>query len=156
MPRTLSTVARTAIYAQQTGEVFLFLLELDHDSFTQPIRIVNDYNNITSNGNVYTAFPFEITLPKDSEEVSKSILTIDNVSRTLIDEIRSIDTGLSVAITVVLASSPDTIEVGPFNFTLTNVIYNAMVIRGDLNYENILNQNYPKETFTPQNHPGLF
>lgn len=156
MSRSLSITAREAVFAQQTGEVFLFLLELDHESYSVPVRVVNDYNDITSNGNLYTAFPFQVVLPKNSEEISKATLIIDNVSRELIASVRSIDTGLSASLSLVLASSPDTIEAGPFNFTLTNVMYNAMTIRGELNYENILSQQYPKETFTPQNHPGLF
>lgn len=154
--RTLSTTAREAIYAQQTDEVFLTILEITHDDIQVPIRIVNDYSNIVSNGNTYTAFPFQISLPKESEEISRASVSFDNVSRELIDEIRSIETPPSISLSIILADSPDTIEVGPFNFILTNATYNQFTIQAELNFEDILNQNYPADTFTPQNHPGLF
>jgi len=154
--RSLSLTARTAIFNQQTSEAFLLLLEMGHEDFDDPIRVVNQKLDVTSNGDVYTAFPFRISLPNEDEQISKAHLVIDNVSREIIDEIRTIDTGLTAVLTVVLLSDPDTIEVGPFNLTLTNVIYNAMVIRGELNYENVLRQTYPKEDFNPINHPGLF
>lgn len=154
--RALTATSRKAIFDQNTGEVFLILLEIDHDDFTTPIRVVNNYDDVTSNSDVYTAYPFEIVLPKENAQISKATLSIDNVSQTIIEEIRNLTTAPSVTLTIVLASDPDTIEVGPFYFSLTSVIYDAMVIRGELNYENILQQVYPKEDFNPFNHPGLF
>lgn len=154
--RTLSNAARTAIYAQQTDKVFLIILDISHADFADTIRIVNDYSDVTSNGNVYTAFPFTVTLPKESEEVTKATLVIDNVSRTLIDEIRTITTPPDVSLNIILSDTPDIVEVGPFNFKLKQVTYDQLTIQGSLDFEDVLFGNFPNETFTPQNHPGMF
>jgi len=42
MPRQLSNTAKAALYAQQTSEVFIMLLTVNHESFSEPIRITND------------------------------------------------------------------------------------------------------------------
>lgn len=158
MPRTLSSIAKEAIFASQTGEVFVLLLELEHASFADVIRVCSDNQIVTSRGYDYAPFPFSITLPDEDDDSPPQVkLRVDGVDRTIIYEVRRV-TGdpITVRIYVVLASSPDTIEVGPLEFTLRDVEYDAISIEGTLLYEDLLNQSYPKDTFTPSKFPGLF
>ncbi len=111
MPRTVSLAAIQGAMAAETGEVYLVLLEIDHTTLGTPLRFVNNDADVTSGGNVYTAYPFMPVLPddQDSREPTAEI-RIDNVSRELIDEIRSIADPLTMTLSVVLESSPSTIE----------------------------------------------
>jgi hypothetical protein len=156
--RSLSSVARAAIFAQQTGEVFVLLLELDHANFTAIIRVCSDNLPVVAGGYTYSPFPFEITLPDESEETPPRVtLKIDNVDRRIVQEVRKV-TGnpITVRLRVVLASSPDTIEAGPFEFSLRDVEYDAKVITGTLMFEDLLNESFPADSFTPARFKGLF
>jgi len=45
MSRNVSAKARKAMFASQTGEAFLILLDIDHDDLEQPIRLTSDMVN---------------------------------------------------------------------------------------------------------------
>lgn len=157
MPRSMSATATEAVLSQYTDQVFLWLLEIDHDTLVEPLRFVNSREDIVSNGNNHIAFPFEVTLPsEDGETISDVQLAISNVDRTIIETIRTITTEATITLSVILASSPDDMEAGPFTLALREVNYNAMTITGSLRWENLLNLSYPGYTFTPSGFPGLF
>lgn len=157
MARSLSLTARRAIYDQDTAEVFLILLTLSHPNWVAPVRVVHNTQNITSRGNEYLAFPFLINLPDDTaESVPEVTLTIDNVSREIVAQVRSISTSPDVTLEIVLASSPNTLEAGPFAFKLTRVTYNALTVEGVLSHEDILNEPFPGDSITPEHFPSAF
>lgn len=152
--RTLSTNARAALYAAQSDEVWLQLLTVEHSAIATPIRIVANTENIVSRGETYTAFPFQISLPATSAESVE--LVVDNVTRELIEEVRGIDTPLTLTLEVVLASAPDTVEAGPFAFQSRAVEYDVQRMRFTLAYEPLLQEPFPAYTYTPLDYPGLF
>lgn len=157
MSRALSTTAKAGIYAQQTDQVYIVLLTIDQEDLDEPIRLANNYANVTSNGETYVGFPFTITLPNDSDEnVPHAQLTIDNVDRAIVNAVRTMTTGAVVTVSVVLASSPNTVEVGPFVMTLRNVSWNATTVSGTLQSEDLINEPFPGEFMTPNTFPGLF
>ena len=156
MSRVLSTAAVRGMFAQQTAEVYLMLLTISGDDIAT-IRVVNNYKDITSNGNLFQAFPFKFNLPGETAETLPIVsLQIDNVSKLLVEGVRSTSKPPNVSLDVILASSPDTIEVGPMSFTMIKVNYNADVLTGTCNFHEILNQPYPAGTYTPASYPGLF
>jgi hypothetical protein len=157
MARTISNAAKQAIFAQQTSKVFLSILTIDHSQLAQPIRVVNNRDNITSGGDLYQGYPFAFSLPDEDEEtLSKVELTITNVDRLLVESVRSIATPLSVVLEVILADTPDTIEVGPITFSMSQVQYDALKLTGTCNFQDLLNEPYPEGSYTPSNYPGLF
>lgn len=158
MPRTLSSTARQAVYAAQTSEAFLVLLTLDHPDMVTPIRVSSDAVDTVSNGETYTAFPFQIAMPPDTEDAPPRVqLTIDAIDRSIIQAVRGLSgTPITVTQTIVLGSSPDTVEAGPFEFELREVEYDAFEVTGDLQYADLLNEPYPFETFAPSTTPGAF
>ena len=156
MARTLSSAATASIHAQETGEVWLVLLTISHSTLATPIRVVNNNEDITSRGNIYQAFPFEIVLPgQDPDSIPKATLRFDNVDRTAIATIRGVEAPPSVTIEVILASQPDTVEISFPNLALRNVKYDASVIEGELLFENLFSEPITL-TMTPSRFPGLF
>lgn len=151
-----TTAALRAAFRQETDEVFLIILDIDHPALADPIRVVNNSENIVSNGNTYVAFPFEIRLPDEAEDQPRVTLTIDNVDRVIVDTIRSLTTAPTVSISVILASSPNDIEVGPFVMTLREVTYDVMTVQGELTFDDVLNEPFPGDSFIPAHYPGLF
>lgn len=157
MARNLSVEARRALFAQETKTVFLLLLTITHPSFTPPIRVVNNTKSIVSNGETYAAFPFEIVLPDERDDsLPQMTLRIDNVDRAIVKALRSIATPASLQLDVVLSQTPDLIEASFMGFTLSNANYDSVAVEGVLSLEDVLNQPYPGDAFTPSLTPRLF
>ena len=157
MSRTLSQAARRAVNAQETDAVFLLLLTLDHEDLAEPIRVVNNTQDVASRGDTYIAYPFEITLPdEDPESVTRVTLRIDNVDREIVKNLRATTSPLSVGLEVVIAASPDTLEAGPFKMTLVSAEYDALTVTGELAFEDVLNEPFPGHSYVPSEYPGLF
>ena len=159
MARTVPSAVVSAINAQTTSSVFLVLMDIVHPSFTT-VRIVNNTEDITSNGNTYTAFPFNVVLPPDTEEFQPKLqVGVVNVTRLLIDEVRTIagsDQRAKATITVIEASDPDTALATYSNFEVVNLRYDANEMSFDLIIDTFLTEPFPAGSFTPSTFPGLF
>lgn len=157
MARSVSLAAMQAALAQETAKVFLVLMEVDHADWGAPVRLVNNTENITSGGNVYTAFPFYAKMPDDLEDREPvAEITVSNVTRELIDEVRNIHSGLTVALKVVLADTPSTIEWGPIEMDVRSISYNADSVTFLLGMQAFSREPFPYPAFTPNKFPGLF
>jgi hypothetical protein len=145
------------MFGSETDQVWLLLLTIEHQTLSEPIRVVRDFRNITSRGNVFIAMAFDIELPGDDpDNLSQVKLRIDNVDRTIVEAIRLMDSPATCHVEVVLAATPDTVEAGPFTLTLGDVNYDQHVVEGTFKFEDILNESFPKDTFTPAKFQGLF
>lgn len=157
MSREISQTALRAMFAQETEEVFLICLRISHPDITT-FRLVNNTEPVVRLDGTYQPYPFEVVLPKDTEgQVPQVNLVVDNVDREVSRQLENLQGRPRVEFEVVLASQPDTIEAGPFDFSLMNATVNAIVISGTLGYEdNILNQAFPAQSYSPINSPGLY
>jgi len=156
--RDLSTAWLEAIHAETTDKVFLHLLTITHADLTTPIRLTDDRADIVSRSNTYTAFPFSISLPPSIEnEVPSVRLVIGNVSRELMDEIRTITTPPTISLELISHDAPDTVEIGPLDFKLKSADYDAQTIEASIGFEeDFLTEPFPAARFTPQGFPALF
>lgn len=157
MARALSLAARQAIMAQETGEVFLVLVKIDHDALAQPLYFVRNAESVVSGGIVYIPLPFDISLPSDTDDEPPQVtITFDNVDRSIMEALRQITTTPDIYISVVLASSPDTLELGPLPFQISDFSIDATTVTGTLIYDPITAEQYPCDTYTPGDFPSLF
>ncbi|MCK4945412.1 MAG: DUF1833 family protein [Alphaproteobacteria bacterium] len=157
MSRTVSSLTRQALYAAETGEAFLILLTLDHVSLSTPIRVTSDSVETTSRGNVFAAFPFELVLPDDQDNVSpRARLVIDNIDRQIVQAVRTLSSAPTVFIEIVRAESADSVEAQFVDFKLTNVSYDSHRVEGVLTIEDFTAEPFPAATFSPSLFPGLF
>src|SRR5512132_1584543 len=63
----MSTDGLVELSAQETGTAWLVLLTLTHPELDRPIRVTSDGVETLSQGNLFSPFPFEVTLPDDVE-----------------------------------------------------------------------------------------
>lgn len=134
----------------------LVLIEIHHADLASPILVVNNTVNVVSNGDTYTAFPFEISLPDSLEDAPpRARLRIDNVGREIGQAIRSISSPASVVISVIRQDDPDTVEMTWPAMSLRNVRYDVRAVEGDLSFEDLTREPYPAHIFSPAEFPGL-
>jgi hypothetical protein len=140
----------------QESNLPLVLLEIDHDDLAEPILIVNNKENVTSNGDEYIAFPFEIFLPDSRDDAPPTAkLRIDNVSREIVEAIRSISSPPSVTIKVIRQETPDVIEMEFAGMVLRHIPFDALTVEGNLEFEDLTREPFPAHTFNPANYPGV-
>lgn len=156
MPRTQSQRAVAAQNAQQTDEVFVVLLTLSHPTLAQPIRVCNNNENVVSRGNTFIAVAFDIELPgEDDSRPGLATLRIDNVDRAVLLALRQIATPPTARIEVVLAATPDVVEVDFAGLILRNAIYDDLYVTGELAFEQIIVEPV-SIAITPARFPALF
>lgn len=154
---TLSVTALQAALAQQTEQVFLACLTIQHAALADDIRVVNNNEDVERLAGTYLAFPFAIDLPDDQGDQLPAVrLVIDNVSREIMSAIRALESPPTITLEIILASSPDTVEAGPFEMSVREINYNAASISATLGYEDMMNEPFPKDTFGPKSFPALF
>ena len=154
MPRTLLPASLSAVLAQETGEAYLVLLTVEDEVNTT--YLTSDSLDTVHDLNTYLPFPFDITLPQNVDgQISTATLTLSNVNRQFIDEIRSQTTPLKVNIKVVLGSDPEEIMAEFTDFVLRQVTYNTTSISGTLTLEDFLAEPLGV-LMTGANFPGLF
>jgi hypothetical protein len=157
MANQLSPALIAQLYAQESDDPFLLLSTLTHPSFSGPIRLVNNTENIVSNGETFVAFPMNIRLPADDGETVREVaMEFDNVSLELVDEFRAVTTPIEIRLDLVLASNPDYIQLSFTDLKLRNINYNKQRISAKLTLDSFLNIELTSEKYGPSNYPGLF
>lgn len=134
----------------------LVLLEIDHEDLAAPILIVNNKENIMSNGDEYIGFPFEIILPDSKDDAPPtSKLRINNVSREIGQTIRTISSPPDITIKIIRQETPDVIEAEFSGMSLSHVSYDALSVEGDLEFEDLTREPFPAFSFNPSNFRGI-
>jgi hypothetical protein len=151
--RTLSARALLSILSSETSEVWVVLATLTGSS---TIRIAANTEDVVSNAETYTAFPFSVELPSDTEDGPlRAQLVACSVDRQILAEVRALGTPLTVTVALVLASQPDTVEI-ELAFLCREISWDASTIRLTLSQEDALNELIPAHRFTPSGFPGVF
>lgn len=153
----MTVALTTSAFAADTDDVWLVLIKIDHADLAEPIRVVNNMEDITSSGDLYVGFPFDITLPDSREDAApRARLSIDNVSREIAEAIRTITGAPDVTISVIRAADPDMVEITWPSFIMRNVKWDVDKVYGDLVLEDFTSEPYPAGVFSPASFPGLF
>jgi hypothetical protein len=167
MSRSLSSNFIAGINAQDTDEIVICLLTVEHDDLEEPIYLSSDATTrlsddpliygTDSRGNQYLYLPFEFTLPDDkSDSPPRVLLTMDNTERSLVALLRSISTPASITVEIVLASDLDNVEITMPALQLSDVSIDEQSISATLVADALINEPHPAGTFTPGAFPGLF
>ncbi len=157
MSRSPTLNTRTALNASGTGEVFFILLTLSHPQLPEPIRVTSDAVATVSREQVFSPFPFDLTLPDDAEGAAPAArLSIDNIDRRVVMAVRLLQSAAYVLIEIVRAAAPDVIEAKFEDFRLTDISYDSQVVAGNLTLEDFVSEPFPAAIFSPGLFPGLF
>ena len=158
MARTYTSEFKSTLAEVSAAEAPLVLLQIDHPDLAQPVRVVNDTQDLTSNGDLYVAIPFRCTLPDDFEnQLPKARLSVDNVGKELMYWIETSGGGNGSLVTMaqVMRSRPDLIE-WSITMSLFNVTCTMSEVSGELGYENLFARKAIALQYRPSNSSGLF
>lgn len=148
---------KKAVHARVTGEVPLILLTITHDELTTPIRVVDNTEDIISRGDVFLKAHFKAVFPSEEDgSPPMTKITIPNINREILRILKSVLTPAEVLMEVVLASSPDIVEMFFANFVLKDVDYEALSITGTVIIDTMMEEPYPADSYVPSTHPGMF
>lgn len=154
--RTLSAPALEAALAQETDQAYLVLAEITHVDMADPIRVVNSIEPLVSNGDDFLPFPFEIEWPNDDpDRAPEARIRIDNVDRSIVTTIRELQSPPRITFTLVLADSPDTVEMQVIGYSLRSVDWDAGFVTAVLKPEDLVTEPISL-VMTPARFPALF
>lgn len=154
--RVFDDTTMRAIYSEESGEVFLALLEIATPSLDEPLRAVNDSVDHRHKGDLYTAFPFEFVLPpSDGVSLPKLAVRISNVSLKLIELIRMMEDPINIKLIIVLASDIDNVKIEVEHMTLRKVDANAQIITFSIMEPTFLSSAWVQHRYTAKAYRGL-
>ena len=158
MARNYSAQYKGTLAEVSPEEAPLVLLEINHPALTAPVRVVNDMQDLTSNGNLYIACPFRFVPPDDFEnQLPKAKLAVDNVGRDLMYWIETTSGGQGSTVTAkyVMRSRPDTVELS-ITMNLYNVQTTMKEVMADMGFDNLFAKPAVGLQYRPNTAPGIF
>lgn len=154
---TLSQDAISEVFKQESDVVFHTLLTIDHPSFSQAIRLVDNGEDIWSRGLPFIAVPFQLSLPTLAGDSPPEVqIVVDNVDRQILGHLRSDVTAADITIEIVRSDALDTVEVEIPDLKLRVTEYDALKITGSVAPDYPISQGFIGERYTPATTPGLF
>jgi hypothetical protein len=157
LTRALSARAKRAALAHETDDAFLILLTITDPDSNEVVRLVNNNEDVTSRGEVFSACAFIFTFPSDDDDAPKGVtIQIDNVDQRLIDMLRSIVVPISFLVEVVIAQTPSIVEMQLPDLKMVQVQWDSNVVEATLQSDDPLNQQYPSHIYEPRTFAGCF
>jgi len=157
VPRDVTETTLREIFAEETGEVFLTLLEIDDPNLSEKIYAVNDTVDIVHNFQIYKAYPFELALPPSDGETLPSLrIRISNVSLSLITLVRNMTNAPIIRVKVIRAADPETAIVDVQRMRLKGVSADMQVLEFEVMSPDFLTSKFTGHTYNFGHYRGLF
>ena len=161
MARNLSAAFKAQLFTPYRDKDWRVVLTVAHASFADPFRFVsgdpNEFATLTSNGDVFTTFPFELTLPTDDDSEPQATLRLQNADDRIGSTILALpDDAVTITLQIVLREDPDTIQVEWQGMELTDVSVDAMMVQGRLVMRGSTVEPCPGRTLSSRTSPVFF
>jgi hypothetical protein len=158
MARTKSARFRQAAQQLSAAEAPVILIEISHALLAEPMRFVNDNQDLPSNGHNYRAAAFGFGWPDDQDkQTPRAQLSIANFGAGVGEFFERTHGGRGALIKVlqVMRSQPDFIE-DELVLNLGDVQVSTQSVTAPLGYDDVLNRPGTPYTYRPEAAPGLF
>ena len=166
MTRSLSLNFRQAINAEESGEVAIFLMTITHEDLDEPILLSTDptervtdvplvYKTV-SRGEDYIYVPMQVVIPDERENAPPHAqFRICNVTRELIEFVRSTTIPAQAKLELVLASDLDEVEVESPWLDIISVANSARDLTFDMTLNSMAAEQWPTDSMDPSSFPSL-
>lgn len=168
---SLSQALEEAYASAPAGEVILHTLEFRHAAFSQPIRVVRDYTDLTatleataplnpSTAVTFVAYPFELQLPDVTTGPSPEVvITIDNVARDILANMDlAADSGTLVEVTYrayLLSDLTHPQNNPPLTMVVRDIEADIFHVTARASFGEYANKPFPGEIYSLDRFPGL-
>lgn len=156
--RSLTKLAKEEMLKRETGVALLFLVEVDHGSFAEPVRFVNDKIAAVSDGDTFNPAAFDVLLPEeDPERIGKLVVRLDNVGQPLVEPLRQMlsDDPPTLRIWLVVSSEMDVrIPMGT-TWRFVRVSWDAFAMEIELDLRDFVTAPVHRRRFTSAGFPTL-
>ena len=137
--RNLSPLALQQALARDSQSAWFFLLTVTHPETAEVFRWVNNTEDVTSQGVLYSSFPFNLQLSIDDEQHLPQVqMAVDNVDRALVALVRSSPLPPECTVKIVLSSQPDVIELETVGLKILDISYDAYYLTGTLIMDDLI------------------
>jgi len=156
--RNLSQNGRKNVLATSVNEPMLVMLEITHAELAVPVRVVNDTQDLVSQGKTFLKCPFELMLPDDIEgQLPQATLSVDNIGQELTQwlEVSRGGQGAKCRMMMALPGDPNTLEYD-MTMDMTAMKIDNQKVSAQLGFVNTLGRAAVAKTFTPATAPGLW
>lgn len=170
--RNISLNARLAAAADSTEEVEIVLIKITHEDLDDPVRLSTDPTEMitedplvygthstwkTGDGSPFLFVLVSALLPGDEDEgPQQAQLSLSNVDNDIASLLREVRTQATVDMSVVLSSSPNTVEVEFLGLKLVSASGDASSITLTISREPITSEPWPSGRMTRERFPSLF
>lgn len=138
------------------NDVFLHLVSVTWDD-GEVSRWVKNYEGITSRGDYYTPSSFNVTLPSDpGDEIPTLNFSFALGDKITMRRLRNSTVRPTLRLEIVLASDPNIVELGPFDFDIRDFDMKGDAVVVKAGYEPLLDYEIPQLSYSPPMFPGLF
>lgn len=154
---TTSDAHRRAQRELSPDGVVLHALEITHPDVPAPVRVVNDAEDRTIDGETYTALRFGLRLAPDAEgRTPRAELVVDNVGRPLTQWIERSGGGSGSAVRVMEFLAGQSSPEWELTLELANVHVDQQQVTASIGYEALLGRRSVRLRHDPETSPGLF
>jgi len=168
---TLTQAIKEAYASAPAGVVIHHTLELWHPAFTQPIRVVRDYADLTATleataprdpgaAVTFVAFAFDFTKPEvSSSGVPQITITMDNVDRSIVANIEAALASTEL-VSVIYREFISTDLSAPQNnpplqMTILSVTADVFKVTATAGFLDLQNRRFPTLEYSAEVFPGL-
>jgi hypothetical protein len=182
---TASEAIKEAYSHASVEDVILHTLELNHASFTEPVRVVNDFGVLLEASTVYGGLDIyghtltlESTAPVDPDTAVRFVglyfnlelpaqsanrlpeiqITLDNVTREVsqyLDEAVESDDPITVIYREFLLNSPTVVQFKLQGLNIHKVTSRANTVTMTAIFSDLTNKAFPNRFYRPDEFPGL-
>lgn len=139
-------------------QIPIVLLEIRNEASPDVIYLAQDSEDVYSNGQVYSACYFEVSLPDDKEsQIPRAAIAVPNIGRELTRWFEQLQGAPKTKVTfkIIQKHDPDTIEL-EYKMDLVNIVLTNKRVTGNLSYRDTLNKDAVPIQYRPETAPGLF
>lgn len=157
MPRNLPATLKAAAMADTTGEAFVLLMEIQHQTLTDPLRFTNNSEPLTIGAATYTPYPFVYDQPSvTAGGIPTPVLTISNVDLVILSQLRRFTTKPVIRLSAALASDPESEKLPWIDFLPYDYEWDAETITVYLSFKRLAGESFTRCYIDPDHCPMAF
>lgn len=166
--RVVDPEIRRRLEEVDSSDVLLAFVVVEHENFSEPLRVVNDVVDYTMGGELYTGILFGFKLLPDGEENPSTDVVLSNVDRRIGRALRPLSGRARVSLSIYSSADWDLsviprVPVGTpsliysFNrFELVEVDHNETEVTGKLILRDPTQEQWPGISVTKERCPGAW